>query len=281
MGQFYEEIPKSMIPWIKAQKMFWVASAPLSGKGHVNVSPKGGDDYFGVLDTKTFWYHELTGSGNETVSHIYEPGNNRVTILMNAFEGPPRIMRLFGHGRVLEASTPAFEAFVKEHKIDCIPGTRSIILIDIHQVGTSCGFSVPYYDFKEHRPILNDFFKKKAEKEAAGNKAESLPKYWASKNAWSMDGLPGTHNAQKTMKSDGITPLKKMVGPLAPTAYGGPGTRHAFRDMLLAAVMGALFAVLALQTLAALAPTVGALRELALANRSTDRPKLFFDDQTA
>jgi hypothetical protein len=156
--------------------MFFVSTAPLSGDGHVNVSPKGGK-YFGVLDRKTFWYQELTGSGNETISHIYEPGNNRVTIMLNAFEGPPRIMRLFGHGRVIENGAPGFDEFVKAQKVDCIPGTRSIIIVDIHQVGTSCGFSVPYYDFKDYRPILNDFFKKKAEREAAGHASDSMPRY--------------------------------------------------------------------------------------------------------
>ena len=156
--------------------MFFVSTAPLSGQGHVNVSPKGGQ-YFGVLDRKTFWYHELTGSGNETISHIYEPGNNRVTIMLNAYEGPPRIMRLFGHGGVLENGTLAFNDFVKEHRVECIPGTRSIIIVDIHQVGTSCGFSVPYYDFKDYRPILNDHFKKKAEREAAGHASDSMPRY--------------------------------------------------------------------------------------------------------
>jgi len=163
-----------MIKWILEQKMFWVATAPLSGKGHVNVSPKGGD-CFGVLDRKTFWYHELTGSGSETVSHLYEPGNNRITILFNAFDGPPRIMRLWGTGRVYEYGTPDFEDFVAEHKVDSNPGSRSIIIVDIHQVGTSCGFSVPYYDFKDFRPILDDHFAKKAKKAAEGMESEDMP----------------------------------------------------------------------------------------------------------
>jgi hypothetical protein len=97
MGVFYETIPKSLIPWILEQKLFWVATAPLSASGHVNVSPKGGQ-YFGVIDERTFWYMDLTGSGNETISHLHEPGNKRITILFNAFEGPPRIIRLWGNG---------------------------------------------------------------------------------------------------------------------------------------------------------------------------------------
>lgn len=97
MGVFYETIPESLVKWILEQKMFWVATAPLSGSGHVNVSPKGGE-YFGVIDVRTFWYMELTGSGSETLAHLYEPGNGRVTVMLNAFEGPPRILRLFGKG---------------------------------------------------------------------------------------------------------------------------------------------------------------------------------------
>ena len=244
--------------------MFFVSTAPLSGEGHVNVSPKGGK-YFGVLDRKTFWYQELTGSGNETISHIYEPGNNRVTIMLNAYEGPPRIMRLFGHGRVFENGTPAFNDFVKEHQVECIPGTRSIILVDIHQVGTSCGFSVPYYDFKDYRPILNDFFKKKAQREAAGHSSDSMPRcvtfwfthisqlqaknsprYWALKNAWSMDGLPGTKTAQSTMKAEKIEPLKKMTGPFAPTHFGYRSGGFGVEHLLLASIVSALFTVLLL-----------------------------------
>lgn len=173
MGQFYETLSPSLIEWIMKQKMFTVATAPLSGRGHINTSPKGGE-YFGVVDERTFWYLELTGSGNETVSHLYEPGNGRVTVMFMAFEGGPRILRLYGRGRCLENGTGDFDDFVRRHRVQTIPGARSIILVDVHQVGTSCGFSVPFYDFKEFRLTLNDFFRKKKEKEDAGNDAENI-----------------------------------------------------------------------------------------------------------
>lgn len=218
MGQFFETIPPSLIKWILDQKVLWVATAPLSATGHVNVSPKGGE-YFGVIDEKTFWYMDLTGSGNETISHLHEPGNGRITILFNAFKGPPRIMRLWGKGRVLENGSPDFEAFVAKHDVKTIAATRSIVVVDIHQVGTSCGFSVPFFDFKEFRPTLNDFFQKKAEKFAAGKEEESMDRYWAFKNAWSMDGLPGMQRGLVAAKKKNIAPMKKMVGPLAPKKY--------------------------------------------------------------
>ena len=97
MAIFYESIPESLVEWILAQKVFWVATAPLSGNGHVNVSPKGGE-YFGVVDERTFWYQELSGSGIETVSHLHEPRNGRITVMFNAFEGGPKIIRLWGKG---------------------------------------------------------------------------------------------------------------------------------------------------------------------------------------
>ena len=108
-------------------------------KGHVNVSPKGGA-YFGVLDEKTFWYMDLTGSGNETISHLHEPSNGRITIMLNAYEGPPKILRLWGKGRALENGTKDYDDFIREHKVETLPGSRSIIIVDVHQVGSSCGF---------------------------------------------------------------------------------------------------------------------------------------------
>ncbi|KAL2022646.1 hypothetical protein VTK56DRAFT_4990 [Thermocarpiscus australiensis] len=218
MGKFFETIPDNLMKWIPEQKMFWVATGPLSPSGHVNVSPKGGL-YFGLLDDKTFWYMDLTGSGNETISHLYEPGNGRITIMFSAFEGPPRIVRLFGRGVVLERSTPAFDDFVKKHGVEVIPSSRSIILVGVHQVATSCGYSVPYYHFKSFRTTLNESFARKADKFKQGHLDESIERYWAFKNALSVDGLPGMEIARRTAKEEGIAPIEKMVGRTAPRVY--------------------------------------------------------------
>lgn len=115
--------------------------------------------------------------------------------MLNAFEGGPKIVRLWGtgmsspsrieasilpaainmkSGRVLEHGTPSFDSFVSEHKVDLMPGTRSIIIVDIHQVGSSCGFSVPFYDFKAYRPVLNDHFAKKEKRYLDGKEDESM-----------------------------------------------------------------------------------------------------------
>lgn len=176
MGAFYETIPKSLIAWILQQKVFWIASAPLSAEGHINVSPKGGQ-YFGIVDPSTFWYVDLTGSGVETLSHLLEPGNGRITVLFNAFEGAPKIVRLWGRGEVLEYGTEEFRTFVKKNEVKTIAGTRAVVVVRIHQVGSSCGFSMPYYDFKDFRPTLNEFFEKRVKAEEEGNSKDGIEKY--------------------------------------------------------------------------------------------------------
>jgi hypothetical protein len=80
-------------------------------------------------------------------------------------------------GRVIENGTNEFTNFVTSNKISTIPGTRSIILVDIHQVGSSCGFSVPFYDFKDFRPVLNDFFAKKEARFKAGKTEDSMDRF--------------------------------------------------------------------------------------------------------
>jgi hypothetical protein len=176
MGQFFETIPEYLMKWILEQKMFWVATAPLSASGHVNVSPKGGL-YFGLLDDKTFWYMDLTGSGNETISHLYEPHNGRITIMFTSFEGSPRIVRLFGHGAVLERETRVFDDFVKKHDVEVIPSSRSIIIVKLHQVASSCGFSVPFFEFKNFRSTLNEVFEKRQKKFEQGKAEERRDRF--------------------------------------------------------------------------------------------------------
>ncbi|KAF2757065.1 pyridoxamine phosphate oxidase family protein [Pseudovirgaria hyperparasitica] len=221
MGAFFQTIPKNLISWILEQKVFWIGSAPLSGDGHINVSPKGGM-YFGVIDEKTFWYCDLTGSGVETTSHLHEPGNGRICVLFNAFDGPPRIVRLWGKGNVLEYGSSEFKAFVAKHDVKTIPGVRSIIVVDIHQVGSSCGFSVPTYNFKDFRTTLNEFAEKRLKSDEEGNTKDGMERYWAHKNAYSMDGLPGLQRGYQTLVRDKVAPIKKMVGPYAPTAPRRP-----------------------------------------------------------
>ncbi|OAP63917.1 hypothetical protein AYL99_03144 [Fonsecaea erecta] len=270
MGQFFETFPPSLVAWLLEQKVFYIASAPLSGDGHVNVSPKGvsdkGGPFFGVIKEsknggggddaekkaasddkdvviRKFWYMDLTGSGIETTSHLHEPGNGRITVMFNAFSGPPRILRIFGKGTPLEYGTPAFNDIVASQHITIIPGTRSIIMVDIHQVGTSCGFSMPRYEFVSFRPTLNEFFEKRVASENAGKREDGIERYWAHKNAWSMDGLPGLQRGVKTAVTEDVKPIKKMVGRYAPSSNGRscrPTKAYTPAHLILVAVLSSL-----------------------------------------
>ncbi|KAL5534841.1 hypothetical protein ACEPAG_1306 [Sanghuangporus baumii] len=201
MGQFYDSCPQNLLDWIQRQHLFFVATAPLSPNGHVNVSPKGAYDCFHVIGPNKVWYEDLTGSGSETIAHLRE--NKRITIMFTAFEGPPRIVRLFGTGTVYEFGTPEYEELIPKEIRK--PGSRSVIMIDIHKVGSSCGYSVPYYDFKGDRTQLLEYFQRveaKADPNSESPRSDNgMREYWATKNTQSIDGLPSVECAPDSKKT--------------------------------------------------------------------------------
>lgn len=157
--------------------MFFVATAPLAGDGHVNVSPKGLDT-MRLLDDRTVAYLDLTGSGAETVAHVRE--NGRISLMFCAFDGPPRIVRLQGRGRVVvegDAEWTALAARFESHR-----GQRAIIVVDCDRISDSCGYAVPLYDYVGQRSKLTDWADHRTDDE--------LREYRATKNARSIDGLP-------------------------------------------------------------------------------------------
>jgi hypothetical protein len=169
-------IDADLADWLHAQPMFFVATAPADG--HVNVSPKGYDT-FRVLGEHRVAYLDLTGSGVETIAHIRQ--NRRVTLMFCAFSGNPRICRLYGDGNVHPVGTPGFDALTAHFEL--LPGSRSIIEVEVSRVSTSCGYAVPMMDFVEDRERLKDWARAKHD--------SGLVEYRANKNAVSIDGIPG------------------------------------------------------------------------------------------
>ncbi|NEQ47196.1 MAG: pyridoxamine 5'-phosphate oxidase family protein [Leptolyngbya sp. SIOISBB] len=178
MGKVFTEISESMQAWVEKQKIFFVATAPLSDSGHVNCSPKGADS-LRILSPTRVAYQDLTGSGVETIAHIRE--NGRIVIMLCAFEGPPQIVRFFGQGTYLPKGSEEFQKLAGQFEDKL--GWRAIITVDVTRVGSSCGYSVPFYDFVGDRDVLDKWT---AAKGAAG-----LDEYQKMKNAQSIDGLPG------------------------------------------------------------------------------------------
>jgi hypothetical protein len=158
-----------------------------------------------------------------------------------AFVGPPRIVRLWGRGSVLEFGTPAFSRFVAAHKVPLKPGARSIVMVDVEQCATSCGFSVPEYEFKGHRDVLDVHFAKKDKKWRDGDEKESMDYYWAWKSQRSIDGLPGMQRGVEFAKKKGVRPLRKMVGEAGARVdrgYGGERERVGIVHLLIVLVLG-------------------------------------------
>jgi hypothetical protein len=177
MGKFFDSILEQHKTFIEKQKMFFVGTAPLNPNGHVNLSPKGMDS-FKVFPGNRVAYMDIVGSGNETSAHLLE--NGRITFMFCAFEGPPNILRLYGHGYTVLPGDEEWQELSAYFTL--VLATRQIIVADIYKVQTSCGFSVPYYSYVGER----DHAQKWAE-----NKGEAgLEAYKAEKNLVSLDGLP-------------------------------------------------------------------------------------------
>ena len=85
MAKLFEDIDDKLRAFIERQPMFFVATAPSGDGGHVNLSPKGGDNLFQVTGPLGFAYVDLMGSGIETIAHLRE--NGRICVMFCAFDG--------------------------------------------------------------------------------------------------------------------------------------------------------------------------------------------------
>lgn len=177
MSKRHEKISPELEAWIARQRIFFVGTAPLGQGGHVNISPKGGES-FRVLGPLEVAYQDYTGSGAETAAHLRE--NGRIIIMFCAFEGPPKIVRLHGHGTICTPDQPAFNDLAP--LFPSHPGTRAVIRIAVTRVSDSCGYSVPFYEFLGQRDALDKW--------ATNQGPDKLNEYRATKNRISIDGLP-------------------------------------------------------------------------------------------
>lgn len=161
--------------FIKAQHLFFVATAPPDGR--VNVSPKGMDSLRIINDNKIVWL-SVSGSGNETAAHVLELP--RMTLMFCAFEGEARILRVYGQAKVIYPGDKNWEAL--SAMFETYPGTRQIFELDIDLVQVSCGTGVPVMVFQHERgpDELLPFYDEMGE--------DGVRDYWQRKNLRSIDG---------------------------------------------------------------------------------------------
>ncbi len=95
--------------------------------------------------------------------------NGRICLMLCAFEGPPRIVRLHGRGEVIPAADPA-------------SGVRGVIRVHVERISDSCGYGVPLMEFVAERPQRELWLERKGD--------SGVRDYVQEKNAASIDGLP-------------------------------------------------------------------------------------------
>jgi hypothetical protein len=187
VGRVYDGIDEHLRGWIAKQPMFFVGTAPLVADGHVNVSPKAPIEMLQVLDSHTVAYLDLVGSGAETIAHLRE--NGRIVIMLCAFQGPPRIVRLHGHGEAIAAADARFDellarcAFAQPLHPEV---RRAIVVVEVERVADSCGYGVPLMTHEGTRPHQDAW----AAKRLRTGGSDAMLDYQREKNARSIDGLP-------------------------------------------------------------------------------------------
>ncbi|KAL0941138.1 pyridoxamine phosphate oxidase family protein [Colletotrichum truncatum] len=220
--KLYPSLSSDLAEWASRQPVFFTASAP-THLPHINVSPKGLSAHFAVLSPNLVGYIDRTGSGCETIAHSYE--NGRLTIMFMSFGSAPRILRLFCRSRIVEWDHPEFDSWMKriipqgETGKNPYDGARAVVLGEVWEVQTSCGFGVPMVRKElyapdvasqdgtlekaegqgtpadelsvfEERPTLDNYWKKRADN-------NTIHKYQLETNLTSLDGLPGLKAARK------------------------------------------------------------------------------------
>jgi pyridoxamine 5'-phosphate oxidase-like protein len=188
VGKVYAQIDDRLAGWIGEQALFFTGTAPLAEDGHVNVSPKGPIGSLRVVGPHTVAYLDIVGSGSETIAHVQE--NGRIVIMLCAFSGPPRIVRIHGRGEVITADDPRFENLVERYRFDQpeqAEARRAIVLVEATRISDSCGYGVPLMSYEGEREHADLW----AAKKLRTGGPDALRDYQREKNAVSLDGLPG------------------------------------------------------------------------------------------
>ena len=193
MSEFLDQITSELAKFIRAQPVFFVATAAPGSR--INLSPKGMDT-FRVLDEKRVAYLDLTGSGNETAAHLLHDG--RITIMFCSFDSNAEIARIYGRGAVIRPDDKRWTELIAH--FPKISGLRQIMEIGVESAMTSCGYGVPRMA-KTGEMAGRDTL----EKYWATRGDEKKEQYWQKHNVQSIDGLPTGMDEATTPSSENST----------------------------------------------------------------------------
>ncbi len=175
MAKQFAEIGDDHRQFIEEQHMFFAGSA--APEGRVNISPKGMDSLRVMGPNRIVWMN-LTGSGNETAGHLIEA--NRMTIMWCSFTTRPLILRTYGTARTLHIGDDGWDdlaALFPAHR-----SARQIFDMHVDLVQTSCGYAVPFMDYREERDTMQKWVDVRTDAQ--------LRDYWVEKNTRTIDGKP-------------------------------------------------------------------------------------------
>lgn len=175
MGKRYAALQPDQIAFIGVQHLYFVATAAPGAR--VNLSPKGMDSLRILSPTRILWLN-VTGSGNETAAHLAQ--DPRITLMWCSFTTRPLILRAYGSARAVHRGDDGWGQLAAQ--LPDLPGARQIVEVAVDLVQSSCGFAVPFMDFREDRPVLRDW--------ALDKGPEGLRDYWDERNRQTIDGLP-------------------------------------------------------------------------------------------
>jgi Pyridoxamine 5'-phosphate oxidase len=186
MARVYDGIDERLAGWIARQPLYFVGTAPAGEDGHINVSPKGPIGSLRVIDPHTVAYLDIVGSGAETIAHLRE--NGRIVVMLCAFEGPPRIVRLHGQGEIIYPSHPEFAGLLAQgfHEPEAPEARRAIIRVRLTRIGDSCGYGVPLMSYEGERPHSD----LSTAKRLRAHGPDAMVRYQEEHNLHSLDGLP-------------------------------------------------------------------------------------------
>ena len=102
-----------------------------------------------------------------------------MTIMFCAFESKPLILRAYGKAVIYHEWDAAYEQYID--LFPSVAGSRQIIEMEVDLVQTSCGYAVPFMEFKEERSQLNAWSERKGE--------DGIRDYWKKTNQKSIDGF--------------------------------------------------------------------------------------------
>jgi pyridoxamine 5'-phosphate oxidase-like protein len=175
MGKQFDRIEDAHRKFIEQQHLFFTGSAAPDGR--VNISPKGMDSLRVLGPNRIVWMN-ITGSGNETAGHLLE--HPRMTMMWCSFTTRPQILRCFGVARTLHPGDGGWDELASlfpPHR-----SARQIFDLDVDLVQTSCGYAVPFMEYKGERDTMQKWVDARSDAE--------IRAYWPERNARTLDGKP-------------------------------------------------------------------------------------------